>query len=372
MINKKNQNSNTNQHYSETNRGTIDLSLSENPLGCSLVVTKLLKELSQRINVYPDPYADNLAQALATATNMKSNNFFISNGSESIIFHLQKLISNQNPHIIIPQLTFPLFKNVARIHHRKITSIPMISNFKTDLRAIASSVTNRTGMICLCNPNNPTGEVISHTRLVSFIRSIPSHIIIVIDEANIEFAGKSVVDQVSTFPNLIILRTFSKAYGLAGLRVGYAVAQEPHILALRQITQPFPISNVSQMLAVAALKDQKFISMTKTFIISQRNLLTKKLSQLGFNVCPSKTNNLFIQIPKQLSSQDFINFLNQSGISVISGEHFEGFDNRFFRLSIKDEKTNQAFLKIMVHMFGINSFNYPNSPNIISHKQTIE
>jgi histidinol-phosphate aminotransferase len=347
MINKKNQTKINNQHYAEIKKQLIDLSLSENPLGCSPMVHEAIKNCHLHVSSYPDPHGQKLKCALAKDNKLQPQNFFISNGSESIIFHLPKIISNQQPCIIIPKLTFPLLKQAARLHHKKIMNISMTLNYESDLEAIQSSITHRTGMIYICNPNNPTGEVISQKKLISFVHSIPSHIIIVIDEANIEFGGISLINQISHTPNLIILRTFSKAYGLAGIRVGFAAASEILIQKLEEISQPFPISNMSQMLAITALKDRAFLSHTKKFISIERRILVSRLSQMGFDIFPSKTNNLFVKIPSEISETEFVNHLKHSKISVILGENFDGFDNKFFRLSIKDQKTNRLFLNAM-------------------------
>jgi histidinol-phosphate aminotransferase len=347
MINKKNQTKINNQHYAETKKQLIDLSLSENPLGCSPMVHEAIKNCLLHVSSYPNPHGLKLKCALAKHSKLQPQNYFISNGSESIIFHLPKIISNQQPCIIIPKLTFPLFKQAALLHHKKIVAAPMTLNNQTNLEAIKSSITNLTGMIFVCNPNNPTGEVISQKKLISFVNSIPSHITIVIDEANIEFAGISLINQINHVPNLIILRTFSKAYGLAGIRVGFAAASEALIHKLEEISQPFPISNMSQMLAIVALKDQAFLSHTKKFISIERGKLVSRLSHMGFAIFPSKTNNLFVKIPPGISETEFVNHLKHSKISVILGENFDGFDNNFFRLSIKDQKTNRLFLNAM-------------------------
>ena len=153
--------------------------------------------------------------------------------------------------------------------------------------------------------------------------------------------------EVKNRDNLIVLRTFSKAFGLASLRVGFAVASGRLIQRLEEATPPFPISSISEQLAVVTLKDRGFLAKTREFVARERLFLEKELKAVGFQVFPGQANNLFIKIPEFLSAEQFLTALRNNDVSVVTGSSFEGFSDKFFRISVGDEKTNRQFIEKM-------------------------
>jgi histidinol-phosphate aminotransferase len=206
-------------------RGEIDLSVSENPLGCSPLVVNAFRRLKPHFNDYPDPHAIELRKALAVFFRCQPDNVLIGNGSESIIPILFRMFVGLNEEVIVPQLTFPMFTFTGELLKTNIIHSPMTKNLGINLREIEKRITAATKMIIVCNPNNPTGAVISRRELMAFLDRVPKNIVVVIDEANIEFGGKSVLPPALHFPNVLVLRTFSKAFGLAALRVGCLVGE---------------------------------------------------------------------------------------------------------------------------------------------------
>ncbi len=343
----KNENKGMQQLYAFGKKSKIDLSLSENPLGCSPLVSYAIKSMTFDCSEYPKPNGFLLKEKLAVQFDLEEDNFFIASGSESIICALPQLCSGNNPEVVVPQLTFPMLSLSAELAGVIVKKIQMTTSLGIDLEKIKRSITINTQMIFICNPNNPTGGVLSKKAMKSFLNKIPKSIVVVIDEANIEFGGKTMISEVENSSNLIVLRTFSKGFGLANLRVGFACASKEIITSLEQNNQPFPISGLSEELAIVALGDTEFIETTKKFVAVQRARMKAALEQLGFRVFPSDANNLFVQLPSSLSKENFVQKLEEAEISVVLGSNFPGFDDGFFRLSIRDEGTNERFLEFV-------------------------
>jgi len=322
----------------------IDLSLSENPLGCSPRVSLILKQLTQAdFFDYPDPDCNQLKKAIATRFQVKVVCIFVANGSEAIIKLLPQVLLKPGDEVIIPKLTFPMF-NIATIMSKgKVIFSKMTPDFDIDLEDIKSRITKNTKLIFLCNPNNPTGKVISRKKIVDLIQSTEA--IVVVDEANIEFGGKTVIREADSLKNLVVLRTFSKGFGLAGFRIGFCIASKEIIQLLQQASQPFPVSTVAEKVALIALENTKFINKTKEFMKGERDFLTRELEKRGFEVIKSQANNLLVKVPKSLTS--FVNKLNNKGVSVVDGSSFNLNKNSFIRVSPRLREMNRKFIEVI-------------------------
>lgn len=322
----------------------IDLSLSENPLGCSPRVSMVLKQLTQAdFFDYPDPDCNQLKKAIAKRFQRKVGCIFVANGSEAIIKLLPQVLLKPGDEVIIPRLTFPMFEIASKMSKGKVIFSEMTPSLDIDLEDIKSKITKKTKLIFLCNPNNPTGRLISKKEVLDFVRN--TKVTVVIDEANIEFGGKTIIRETKKIENLVVLRTFSKAFGLAGLRIGFCVANKKIIRLLQQTIQPFPVSTMAEKAALAAFTDTKFIKETKEFIKGERNFLTLELEKRGFEVIKSQANNLLIKVPN--SSTSFVNKLNTKGVSVVDGSSFGQNNIGFIRISPRLRKTNKKFLQVI-------------------------
>lgn len=333
--------------YAFGEKRKIDLSLSENPLGCSPRVSSALKTMKIDFNDYPVPNGKSLKTAFAKENDLDQGNFFISNGSEATICALPRVFMEKNAQALMPSLTFPMFNICSSIAGMKVKEIEMTKDFGINLEEMRKAVNKNTKLVFLCNPNNPTGSIISKKEIINFLDSLPKSIFLIVDEANIEFGGESVISEVKRRKNLIVLRTFSKGFGLASLRVGFAVSCKNVIKRLEEKSQPFATSGISEQLVIEALKDKQFIKETKEFVDEQREFLRTELEKLGFKVFPSEANNLFVKIPTRIKVKTFLNKMEQESVSLVMGKNFKGIGNRFFRLSIRDKKTNMRFLKII-------------------------
>ncbi len=333
--------------YALSEKRPIDLSLSENPLGCSPLVSRALKNVEIEFNDYPSPNGGLLKNKLAQKYDLDAGNFFIANGSESIINDLPRIFGKIGDEVVVPALTFPMFAVCSELASKKVIFSKMTQKLGIDLASMVKVVTPATSLIFICNPNNPTGSLLSKQSILQLIKTISSEVIVVVDEANIEFGGESMIDEVTTRNNLLVLRTLSKGFGLASLRIGFAAGSQPLIQKLEEETPLFQISGLSELLASVALDDIDFISATKKFVSEQRQFLREQLENIGCTVFPSAANNLFVRKPTRIGEDQFVAELKQNGISLVMGSSFEGFDNSFFRVSIRDEKTNQLFIEKM-------------------------
>lgn len=322
----------------------IDLSLSENPLGCSPKVLSSLKKVSQvDCFDYPDPDSNRLKAALSEKFGVDPNRLFIANGSESIIKLLPQVLLDPEDEVIIPKLTFPMLEKAVRMAGGKVVLSDMTKQLDIDLMDIKNKITDKTRLIFICNPNNPTGRVIDREFLLGFMRSVKP--LVIVDEANIEFGGETVIGDSNTIENLIVLRTFSKGFGLAGFRVGFCVARQEIIKSLRQVGQPFAVAVLSQRAAIAALSDDKFIKKTKSFMGRERVFLTNELRKRSFEVINSQANNLLVKVTKLFDSSDeFVAKLNKQGVSVVNGTSFKFLGNGFVRISPRTRKTNKLLV----------------------------
>ncbi len=333
--------------YALTEKRPIDLSLSENPLGCSPLVSRALKNIQIKFNDYPSPNGKLLKNKLAQKFELDAGNFFIANGSESIINDLPRVFGKIGDEVVVPALTFPMFAVCSELAGKKVIFSKMTQELGLDLVSMVKVVTPATSLIFICNPNNPTGSLLSKQSILQLIDAIPPEVLIVVDEANIEFGGESMIEEVAKRNNLLVLRTLSKGFGLASLRIGFAAASQPLVQKLEEETPLFQISGLSELLATVALDDIDFISATKKFVSEQRQFLRKQLENIGCMVFPSEANNLFVKKPRRIDQDQFVEKLRQNGISLVMGSSFEGFDNSFFRVSVRDEKTNQLFIEKM-------------------------
>lgn len=338
------------QLYALGEKSAMDLSLSENPLGCSALLEEKLKSRNFVLSDYPLPNGVQLKAALAQKFSSQSQNFFIANGSESIIQDIPRVFAKPGDEALVPQLTFPMCAICSELADLKVRAVPMDEQLGINLLKTKEMITSKTKLIFLCNPNNPTGSVIPKEKLTDFLDQVSRDILIVIDEANIEFGGESMVDEALTRSNVLVLRTFSKGFGLASLRIGFAVGNEELITKLEEETAVFPVSGVSEELAIVALQDENFLAMTKQYMNTQRELLSRELQALGFTVFPSQANNLFVRLPESISVEKFWMMIAQSQISLVKGASFAGFDNSYFRVSPRREKTNKAFLKAIAQV----------------------
>lgn len=323
----------------------IKLASNENPLGSSPLAKSKIKKILSSINRYPDGNCFYLRGALAKKLRVKSTNLIFGNGSDEIIDMIIKTFVEEDENILTADITFLEYEIISRINNRGVTSVPL-RYFKYDLEAMKKKINNKTKVIFIANPNNPTGTYVTRYEIDEFMKDIADNIIVVFDEAYDLFID------VDDFPrslsylqnrNIIVLKTFSKAYGLAGLRIGYAITKPEFVSYMERVRQPFNVNTLAQAAAMAALKDEKFIKKTREAVLKGRRFLSNSLERLGIGYIPSVANFILIDVGKDgvgvarsmLKFGVIVRDMNQYGLK------------NFIRVTVGTKKENQRFIKVL-------------------------
>ena len=276
----------------------IKLSANESLWGPSPLVKKALQEAFNNLNYYPDGAALELKKALALRWNLSEENFCLGNGTDELIFLLTSTFLDPGDEVAIPTPTFSSYASSVKIVGGKIKLIPQ-EKLTFNLTEIAEAIHTGVKMVFLCNPNNPTGTFFTQSELELFMQKIPPKTLVILDEAYCQYATDPqfpvVQKLVNKNPNLIVLRTFSKVYGLAALRVGYAVAPQKVITELEKVRQPYNINIPAQIAALAAWQDEVYRQKVVQETVAERVWLIEKLQQKGLTVLPSQSNFLLVQ-----------------------------------------------------------------------------
>ena len=280
----------------------VKLASNENPLGCSPHVTLAITEQLGELARYPDGNGYYLKQALADVNDVSVEQITLGNGSSDLLYILASSFAGSDDAIIYSQYAFIIYPMLAKMQGATGIEVPA-SRFGHDLKAMSQAVVDNpnTKMVFIANPNNPTGTQLAHEELRAFVASVPSSVLVVLDEAYIEYSPESnnraLLDE---FDNVIIVRTFSKAYGLAGLRVGYALSSVPVADLLNRIRQPFNVSRVALAAAAAALADQDFIEKSRLNNQEQMRWLEKQFDALGLGFIKSHANFIMVEIEVEM------------------------------------------------------------------------
>lgn len=330
-------------------REVIKLASNENPLGVSGKAIAAIKKSLPQINRYPDSQGFYLKKRLAGYLNVKPQNIVLGNGSDELIDIIIKTFVEEDENIITADNTFLEYSIVASVNGRKVITVPL-KYFKYDLEAIKKKVDSRTKLIFIANPNNPTGTYVTKDEFRDFISGLPGDVLVVLDEAYDAFVD------VKDFPksisyinkNVIVLKTFSKAYGLAGLRIGYAVVSSEFSSSMEKARQPFNVNSLAQAAAIAALDDEKFLKKTKETVLRGKKYLYQALNRMGIVYVPSTANFILIDTGRDALAV-FHNMLEQ-GVIVRDMKQY-GLKN-FIRVTIGTKRENEKFIKVLKKVYS--------------------
>ncbi|MFT0771670.1 histidinol-phosphate transaminase [Psychrobacter aquimaris] len=282
----------------------VKLASNENPMGCSPRVTLAVTEQLGQLSRYPDGNGYYLKQALADFNDVNANQITLGNGSDDLLDILARSFVGADDAIVYSQYAFVVYPMLAKMQGATGIEVPA-QRFGHNLKAMSQAVQDNpnTKIVFIANPNNPTGTQLEQKELYQFVASVPSSVLVVLDEAYIEYSPESNNRALlNEFDNVIIVRTFSKAYGLAGLRVGYALSSVAVADLLNRIRQPFNVSRVGLAAAAAALADQDFIEKTRLINDEQMRWLEKQFDALGLGFVKSHAN--FIMVEVQVEMED--------------------------------------------------------------------
>ena len=327
-------------------REVIKIASNENALPPPRRSILAAKKALISLNRYPDGGCFYLKKALAGRFKLKPENIIVGNGSDEIIILALRAFLKKGDEVIIAKQTFLIYEVASQIAGAKIRYAPL-TDLKYDVRKIASLITSKTKLIFIANPDNPTGTYITKKEVEYLVSRAPKNTILFFDEAYYEFA-RPVKDYPDTMKylkrkNIIITRSFSKAYGLAGLRVGYAFAKEGIIDCLNRVREPFNVNSVAQVAATAALEDEKYVSKTINLVKIGKSFLYNELDSLGLDYVPSVTNFILIKVGKD--SKVIYGRLLKKGIIVREMSPWKL--NSFIRVTIGTMDENRKFIRAL-------------------------
>jgi histidinol-phosphate aminotransferase len=281
----------------------IKMASNENPFGSSPRAQAALAGLAGELHVYPDAMNEGLRGRLAEKLDVAKDMLTIGNGADGVIYNLGMAVFDQGDEALIPRISYPIYETIIRVMRSSITYTAM-KGLRIDLEDLARRISPKTKAVFLCNPNNPTGDALPREPLLAFLKKLPATVLAVLDEAYIDFADPqlrpgAVALVKGGMRNLFVLRTFSKLYGLAGLRVGYGVGDPAVIELIHRIKPPFGVSAIAEALALAALEDTRFAWKTLEDCAREKRYYYAELGRLGLDYVPSHTNFVLVDTKRE-------------------------------------------------------------------------
>ncbi|NLN19761.1 MAG: histidinol-phosphate transaminase [Firmicutes bacterium] len=321
----------------------IKLASNENPLGPSPLAMEALKEAISGVHIYPDGAARDLRNAIAKKYGVSSDEVFVGNGSDEIIKLLAEAFLLPDDEVIFADATFSEYAYATRLMGAREVVVP-VREETHDLTAMAERITERTKIVFICNPNNPTGTYVNAEAVDAFLEKVPEGVLVVLDEAYVEYVDAA------DFPNAIDLicqgrlvatmRTFSKIYGLAGLRVGYIIAPRDVVALLNRVKEPFNVNLLAQKAALAALDDTEHLERSRETNSQGKAYLYAAFADMGLRYCPTQANFIFVDIGRPC--RPVYERLLQEGVIVRTGDIFDR--PTFLRVTIGTQEENERFI----------------------------
>ncbi|WP_027370997.1 histidinol-phosphate transaminase [Desulfovermiculus halophilus] len=323
----------------------IKMASNENPLGTSPLVTKTVQRRADLVFRYPRPNSPDLASALGRHLGLAEDRLVIGNGSDEIIDLLIRVLARPGQdRILILDPSFSIYRLQARLCGVELTKIPLNPDFSFPLSQILAAADQNTAMVFLTNPDNPSGYTAPREKLIDLARSLPRRTMLIVDEAYVEFA-----DQPSSFSplplfeeldNVVLLRTFSKLYGLAGLRLGYGIMPAWLSDLLHRVKLPFSVNLLAEAAGLSALEDAWFVQASRQTILQGRQDLTRELRALGWTVYPTQAN--FLLVRPACPARHLVDELLNRGY-IIRGLESYGLAE-YVRISIGTERENRGLV----------------------------
>ncbi len=325
----------------------IKLASNENPLGPSPKALAVLNDATATLHRYPDGGAHKLRRALAGRWKVAQEQVILGNGSDEVIGLLARTFLSPGDEAVMADQTFPIYKMEVLASHGKPVLVPL-RQARHDLAGMAQAVTGRTRLLFVCNPNNPTGSIVTKAEVDALMACIPDHVIVVFDEAYYEYAHSpdfpDSLAYLAAGRNVAVLRTFSKIYGLAGLRIGYGLTTAEITNYLNRVRPPFNANSLAQRAALAALDDEAHVSRSRALVRSEMATVQDGLAALGYRAVPSDANFLFFDVGQD--GRRVFDALLREGVIV---RHIDG---PFLRVTIGLPEENRRFLEALRTVVG--------------------
>ncbi len=325
----------------------IKLASNENPYGPSPKAIAAMKNIADQVHRYPDGDATQLKQALAGFHDVSSDRVLLGNGSNEVLELLIRTFAGAGDEVVFSQRGFIVYALAAQAAGAVGVSIPESDGLTHDLDAMAAAVSAKTKIICIANPNNPTGTLLNNNAIQRFLDGLPRDVIVIIDEAYYEFVADELGDSITVLshPGLVISRTFSKAYGLAGCRVGYAVADAEVVALVNRFREPFNVNLLAQSAAVAALSDLDWVREKVAECRLERDRMESRLS--GWAVLGGHSFGNFVLL-RHKQSQEILRLLEERGIIPRPLAAYGMPD--FLRISVGTDAENDELLQALTEI----------------------
>ncbi|NOU97542.1 histidinol-phosphate transaminase [Paenibacillus sp. LMG 31456] len=326
----------------------IKLASNENPFGCSPKAKEAIIAHVDQASIYPDGGAVELTAAVAEYFKVQTNQVIFGAGSDEIILMLARAYFEPGDETIMATTTFPQYKHNAEIEGAICIEVPL-KDGTHDLEAMLGAITERTKILWLCNPNNPTGTMNTDQEVSDFLKKVPAHVLVVLDEAYAEYNVSGLypdsIGLVNQYKNVIILRTFSKIYGLASLRIGYGIAHADVIRSVNQVREPFNTTGFAQKAALAALKDEQFINDCREANAKGIVYLSAQFDRMKLSYYPAHGN--FMMVDVQRPGGQVYDSLLRKGLIV---RHDPGWKlPTMIRVTVGSQDQNEKFIGALEH-----------------------
>jgi histidinol-phosphate aminotransferase len=323
-------------------RPTYKLSSNENPYPPLPGVLAAATEAAAQMNRYPDMGAVDLLEALSDRFGVPVSDLAVGTGSVALLYHLLQATVADGDEVIYAWRSFEAYPIAVQLTGATSVQVPLTVDARHDFKAMEAAITDRTKVVLVCTPNNPTGPVVRRDELLAFLAAVPTNVLVVLDEAYREFVrDPDVVDGVDVYrdrPNVVVLRTFSKAYGLAGFRVGYAIGHPPVVAAIRKCALPFGVSHVAQSAAIASLRVEEELLERVDALVVERARVVDELRAAGWDVPETQTNFVWLELGDDTAA--FSEAVQAEGVSI------RPFPGDGARVTIGEREANDLFLAV--------------------------
>jgi len=334
----------------------LDFSSSVNPLGPSKKALEAAKFAFNTIAAYPDSNSNLLRKMIASRfTGLTKDNLIISNGSTELMYLFAEAFLKKGEKALIPAPTFGEYESAVRKTGESPKFFRMGKSFQIEAEAFKREMVG-TKLVFLCNPNNPTSKLIQQETLIDILETaLAQDILVFLDEDFLEFVEEekslSMINRLNKFPNIFVLRSFTKIFGLTGLRIGYGIANEEIIDVLLRSKIPWNVNCLAQPAAIAALNDEEHLKMTCELIKEEKKWLQNELGQINsFSFCPPDANFFFIDIQKTGLTANALKYkLLKQGILIRDCSSFNGLNEFYIRIAVKTHKENERLINALKH-----------------------
>ncbi len=331
----------------------IKLASNENPGGVSPQAIAAMQQALTGLNHYPDGAGYELRSALAKHFDVGMDQVAIGNGADDLILELSMAYLEDGDEVVVSRSSFPMYDIYASAMRATMVKTPLTSDLGIDLDAMADAMTERTKLVYVCNPNNPTGGIVSGEAVDAFIRRVPDHVLVVLDEAYAEMVDSPEYPDSLAYvrdgcKNVLVLRTYSKVYGLAGIRIGYGFAHHDVVSTLLRIKPPFNVNVLAQVAGMAALLDVEFVAKSVSDNKAGREYLYGEFDRLGIAYAPSHTNFVLMNVGKK--ALEVQQELLKRGVII---RPCVGYDlPEHLRVSIGTRDQNERFIRTLRDVLG--------------------